>query len=250
MTVLRLFATFLGTCTLMALPASRGIAQDSRAVESQVEHNHTQSSANVESDERLARDWELNPEEWARYRQIMQGPLGVYSPNLDPLTALGIEARSADEQRRYAELQVQAEGRRVEKLLAYQRAYDEAWKRLYPTLSPLNSSTSTTRVNVVAKAFVGESQRLAVFIKDNCTACDQQVKQLQASGRAFDLYMVGSRNEDTRIREWAARVGIDPEKVRARTITLNHDAGRWLTIGGHGELPAVVRDVNGRWQRE
>lgn len=76
------------------------------------------------------------------------------------------------------------------------------------------------------------------------------MKQLQGSGRAFDLYMVGSRQDDTSIRQWAARVGIDPAKVRDRTITLNHDAGRWLSIGGHGELPAVVREADGRWQRE
>lgn len=246
----RRLASVTGTCTLVALVASSGIAQNNRTVESRVERSSTQSSVNSESDERLARDWGLNAEEWARYRQIMQGPLGIYSPNLDPLTALGIEAQSADERHRFAELQVQAEGRRVEKLLAYQRAYDEAWKRLYTTLLPLNSSASTAPRNVITKAFAGESQRLAVFIKDNCTACDQQVKQLQANGRAFDLYVVGSGNDDARIREWAARVGIDPAKVHSRTITLNHDAGRWLAIGGQGELHAVVREVNGRWQRE
>lgn len=250
MSTLRLFAALIGTYTLIALPTSSGIAQNSRTVESRGELSRTRSSVNADSEERFARDWGLDPKEWTRYRQIMQGPLGVYSPNLDPLTALGIEARSGEERRRYAELQVQAEGHRVEKLLAYQRAYDEAWKRLYPTLSPLNSSTSTTQVNVITKALAQEPQRLAVFIKDNCTACDQQVQQLQASGRAFDLYMVGSRNDDTRIREWAARVGIDPAKVRSRTITLNHDAGHWLTIGVQGEFPAVVREVNGRWQRE
>lgn len=56
----------------------------------------------------------------------------MYSPGIDPLTALGIEARSAEERRRYADLQVQAERRRVEKELAYQRAYDEAFARAYP----------------------------------------------------------------------------------------------------------------------
>jgi integrating conjugative element protein (TIGR03759 family) len=76
------------------------------------------------------------------------------------------------------------------------------------------------------------------------------VKQLQAAGKAFDIYMVGSRNNDARIRQWAVRAGIDPDKVRARTITLNHDAGRWLSIGGQGSLPAIVREVNGRWVRE
>ena len=66
---------------------------------------------------------------------------------------------------------------------------------------------------------------------------------------AFDLYMVGSRQEDARIRQWAARMGIDPDKVRERVITLNHDAGRWLSIGVQGDLPAVVREVNGQWRR-
>ncbi|MFL4110810.1 TIGR03759 family integrating conjugative element protein, partial [Pseudomonas aeruginosa] len=77
-------------------------------------------------DDRVASDWGLQPQEWARYRELMDGPLGIYSPNLDPLSALGIEARTDEERRRYAELQVQVEARRVEQLLAYQRAYDEA----------------------------------------------------------------------------------------------------------------------------
>ena len=38
--------------------------------------------------------------------------------------------------------------------------------------------------------------------------------------------------------------------ARARAITLNHDAGRWLSLGLSGELPAVVREVNGQWQRQ
>ncbi|MHA5819499.1 TIGR03759 family integrating conjugative element protein, partial [Pseudomonas aeruginosa] len=80
----------------------------------------------------LAQEWGLNQQEWTRYQTLMQGPRGVYSPGIDPLTALGIEARSAEERRRYADLQVQAERRRVEKELAYQRAYDEAFARAYP----------------------------------------------------------------------------------------------------------------------
>ncbi len=79
-----------------------------------------------------------NPQESARYRELMDGPLGIYSPNLAPLSALGIEARTDEERSRYAELQVQVEARRVEKLLAYQRAYDEAWQRLHPGMQRVN----------------------------------------------------------------------------------------------------------------
>ena len=201
--------------------------------------------ATVRSDESHARDWGLRAEDWARYRELMQGPLGVYSPALDPLTALGIEARSEEERRRYAELQVQAEARRVGKTLAYQRAYDAAWRRLFP---------GQPRVSLPGAKAQGAgntgSGRLAVFVKADCAPCAQRVQQLQAAGTAFDLYMVGSRQDDARIRQWATQSGIDPARVRARTITLNHDAGRWLSLGLPGDLPAVVREVNGQWQRQ
>ncbi len=94
------------------------------------------------------------------------------------------------------------------------------------------------------------TDRTAIFVKDGCTACDQAVQRLQTSGVEFDVYVVGSRADDARIREWARRARIDPAKVRARHITLNHDGGRWLSLGLQGELPAVVRQVGGQWQRQ
>lgn len=196
--------------------------------------------------ETQARDWGLRAEEWARYRQLMQGPLGVHSPNLDPLTALGIEARTDEERRRYAELQVQVEARRVQKLLAYQRAYDAAWRRLYPQVQrvELPDAVPNRRSNP------RNSDRIAVFVKPDCPPCRERVRQLQRSGQSFDLYMVGSRQDDAMLRRWAAETGIEPARVQARTVTLNHDTGRWLSLGLRGELPAVVRQVNGTWQRQ
>ncbi|WP_455657285.1 TIGR03759 family integrating conjugative element protein [Pseudomonas citronellolis] len=197
------------------------------------------------SSEQQARDWGLNTDEWARFQALMRGPLGVYSPHLDPLSALGIEARSDEERRHYAELQVQAEAHRVEKLLAYQHAYDDAWQQLYPAASrvmPLDVNTMPIASST--------NERAAVFVKDECPACDQIVRQLQTAGMEFDIYVVGSHADDAQIRSWAQRVGVDPSKVRARHITLNHDAGRWLLLGQPGELPAVLHQVNGQWQRQ
>ncbi len=209
---------------------------NSRMVPAQV-----QPGADAALDERQAREWGLRSEEWARYRQLMQGPLGVYSPQLDPLTALGIEARSEEERRRYAELQVQAEAQRVGKTLAYQRAYDAAWQRLFP---------GQPRVSLPGAKAQGAgntgSGRLAVFVKADCAPCAQRVQQLQAAGTAFDLYMVGSRQDDARIRQWATQAGIDPARVRARTITLNHDAAREVPppayqLAAHrADVPAAV----------
>ena len=69
------------------------------------------------------------------------------------------------------------------------------------------------------------------------------MQRLQSSGAEFDLYMVGSRQDDARIRDWAKRAQIDPARVRAGSITLNHDSGRWLALGLSGDLPAAVREV-------
>ncbi|WP_455749116.1 TIGR03759 family integrating conjugative element protein [Herbaspirillum huttiense] len=200
-------------------------------------------------DDRVATEWGLQPQEWARYRELMDGPLGIYSPNLDPLSALGIEARTDEERRRYAELQVQVEARRVEKLLAYQRAYDEAWQRLNPGMQRVNLPDDKPGAGTSSSPLRG-SGRMAVFVKDGCAACGQLVQRLQSSGAEFDLYMVGSRQDDARIRDWAKRAQIDPARVRAGSITLNHDGGRWLSLGLPGDLPAAVREVNGQWQRQ
>lgn len=194
------------------------------------------------TDEQRARDWGLRAEDWARYRQLQQGPLGIYSPNLDPLTALGIEARNDEERRRYAELQVRAESARVAKELAYQRAYDQAWQRLYPTLLPVTLPPATSSP--------GRQRRIALFVEDNCVRCDAQVKQLHHANTEMDVYLVGSANDDLRLRRWAQRLAVDPQRVRERRITLNHDAGRWAALGLSGDLPALVREVNGQWQRQ
>lgn len=216
-------------------------------VTSRMTRSRTEATAGVPLDARFAREWGLKREEWARYRHLMQGPLGIWTPHLDPLTALGIEARSQAEREHYAALEVRMEGERVAKILMFQRAYDAAWKRLYPHLEPVSFAAVPPVTRRAGE--VSASARLAVFIKEPCPECDATVQTLQAQGRAFDIYMVGLE-DDAQLRAWAARVHLDPAKVRAGAITLNHDAGRWLSIGDEGPLPAVLADVNGQWQRE
>ncbi|MGP3790519.1 TIGR03759 family integrating conjugative element protein [Pseudomonas sp. B392_1p] len=231
----------------MLLAACFVEAAAARGAASALAPSQDRPTAIERSDEQRAQDWGLRIDEWARYRDLMQGHLGTHSPGIDPLTALGIEARSEEERHRYAELQVQVEAHRVEKLLAYQRAYDEAWRRLHgdmprvvlPDAGPAHTATATAA-----------RERLAVFVKDTCAACEQTVQRLQAAGTEFDLYVVGSRNDDAHIRAWARRTGIDPARVSRGAITLNHDGGRWLSLALPGELPAVVRQVNGQWQRQ
>jgi integrating conjugative element protein (TIGR03759 family) len=227
----------------LALPLSVSAAQPA-----ETRSAATASAVAPLSNEQAAQRWGLKPEEWSRYQQLMQGPLGIFSPNLDPLSALGIEAQSDAERQRYAALQVQAEARRVEKLLAYQRAYDDAWKKQFPSVLPVNLTGGISALSKVA--LPAGSGRLALFVKANCSACNAKVQQLQASGTSFDLYLVGSRQDDAILRQWAHQASVSAPRVRDRSITLNHDGGRWLSLGLPGDLPALVREAGGQWQRQ
>ncbi|UQI28522.1 TIGR03759 family integrating conjugative element protein [Pseudomonas bijieensis] len=192
----------------------------------------------------LAQQWGLQQEELDRFYALMKGPLGTYSPNLDPLSALGIEAPTDAERQRYARLQVEAEALRVEKLLGYQRAYDQAWKDRYPGMSLINLPP------ISSPLMFKPSERKSVFVRLDCPECEQKVRQLYTSGAVFDLYVVDSGQDDKRIRQWAQKVGIKPNRVRDGNISINHDNGRWASIGARGELPAVMQEVNGRWLRQ
>ena len=236
-----------GTIFLSTPGWSDSPSRESSMADQSVAISPTRVANQEDTSAQSAHEWGLTREEWSRYGELMRGPLGIFSPNLDPLTALGIEARSEAERAHIAEIQARMEARRAAKLLAYQRAYDAAFKRLYPQLLPFQPTSLNSARSTAAATDAG---RLAVFIKEDCPICNQQVKDLEGRGQPFDLYMVDTRGDDARIRAWAMRVKIDPTKVRAGIITLNHDGGRWVTLGLPGALPAVLHSVEGRWTRQ
>ena len=195
-----------------------------------------------QSSQRAAEAWGLNQQEYRRYESIMEGPRGTWSPDLEPLTALGLEARSQAERQKYAEKLVETERARVEAELAFQRAYDDAWQRLYPNDMPVNSFSTRDGEDATRSVFgsnpSASSQRLNVVVAtEGCDQCDATVKRLLNSGAAMDIWVLDSSGDDDRIRSWAAQVGIPPAKVRAGTVTLNH--GGSLNVDS-SELPRVA----------
>ncbi|WP_342594194.1 TIGR03759 family integrating conjugative element protein [Salinicola lusitanus] len=195
-----------------------------------------------QSSQRAAEAWGLNQQEYQRYESIMEGPRGTWSPNLDPLTALGLEARSQAERQKYAEKLVETERARVEAELAFQRAYDAAWQRLYPNDMPVNSFTTKGGEDATQSVFgsnpSASSQRLNVVVAiEGCNQCEATVQRLLNSGAAMDIWVVDSNGDDDHIRSWAAEVGIPPTKVRSGAITLNH--GGSLNVDS-SELPRVA----------
>lgn len=212
-------------------------------VTTQSRNQDTQVAALGRSHSEQAASWGLTEQEWTRFEQIQAGPRGFWSPNLDPLTALGVEALADQERQRYAELQVALEAKRAERELAYQNAYTAAWAKLFPGLLPIQGMASPSQ------ATSSVAPRQALIVEDHCPACTAEAQRLQRSDTAFDIYVVGSQGEDERVRSWARQADIDPAKVQRRQITLNHDRGRWFSLGAPGPLPATFQQVNGQWQR-
>lgn len=203
-------------------------------------------SAQKKYQEEQANRWGITEQEWQKFEEIKKGPRGYWSPNLDPLTTLGIEAETDAERQYYAEIQVRMEYERTEKELAYQRAYSAAFKRLYPNRLPVEKLGKATK-GVMS---VTTNQRLSVFIKQNCAACEKHVKDLDKTNASFDIYMIDSNNDDNAIRKWATKLGINSKKVLSKTITLNHGSKLWKTVGNDSmPLPATFQEVNGQLVR-
>lgn len=239
--ILTLFIAIISTTSVFAdtTESKTSLTEDAKNAISQFLNSSEQQS------KQSAGEWGLSEEEWSRYQKIMkEGSRGIWSPNLDPLTVLGIEASSDTERMKYARLLARKEFERVEKELRFQLAYDAAFKELYPNITPIrtNTTTSTNTLN-------NTSGRLLFFTRtDNCPKCEMTLNKLLTSNREVDIYLIDSEGNNNKIQDWAVTHHIDVNKVRNRQITLNHDNGLWLNYA-NGKMPAVFQiQGDGQWQ--
>ncbi|MDE0251112.1 MAG: TIGR03759 family integrating conjugative element protein [Gammaproteobacteria bacterium] len=200
------------------------------------------------------RTWGLSKTEWYRYRALMQGIRGsVSSTTLSPVEVLGIHARNSDERRRYAEQWARMMREDAGRILAFQRAYDAAWHRLYPgtVLIDADALASAESGLDLANTFNWQpGDRVLFFASTQCPGCDAVLERMLGQLDRFfgmDLYLVDvTAGEESRIREWAASRQIDPQWVREHRVTLNIDAGALERVLAHtglrdAELPVLMR---------
>ena len=180
---------------------------------------------------RRAAVWNLTAADWSRYEELMAGRRGAWSPDADPLLVLGAHARSAAERRRFAEAFVLAEHARVEGELAFERAVQAAWERLFPG-RPRLAATAGTVPGVAV-------QRYALVVDRGCADCGRLVRERLETGVPVDVYVRGAAG-DADLRNWAAEQAVEPAAVRSGLVTVNHGDG-----GPVGAAPAVWARVAG-----
>ncbi len=223
---------------------------------SETQSNNTDVSTSTSVPNRLtpfelarSRSWGLSETEWRRYKSLMQGIRGSISPpTISPIEVLGIHARNDDERRRYAERWASVMREDVERILAFQHAYDAAGKRLYPNDQIIDVSRLPGRKE--NDRDLQAEDRVLLFTRPDCATCDALLNTLlkqidKVAG--IDLYITGFEpGDDPAIRRWAVEHGIKADWVHNRRVTLNHEAGVFERLThGKAEIPYLMRRREG-----
>lgn len=243
----------IGICLCITLPVNADTRQAADSPSSNTLAIEQSATERIDSQTFRADQWGLDESEWQRYQSLLQGIRGSVSPaTLSPLEVLGIHARSADERRRYAEQWAVMMRDDAERILAFQRAYDDAQRRLFPNglLIDPGVVASTKPDQGLAGKFVWQSSDRVLFFTDTqCPTCDAVLERLVSQIKQFsgiDLYLIDVfAGEESRIRDWAASKQIDPQWVSEHKITLNIDAGALGKVSAHTglqgqDLPVLI----------
>ena len=196
-----------------------------------------------------AQHWGLTLDEWQRYQTLMQGIRGSLSnDDISPLEVLGIHAENDAERRRYAERWAQLMFEDTARVLAFQREYHAAFKRLYPDVPAIDMNLLRSGDSAAQNVPLTSGDRLLFFTATSCTSCQAALQRLLERLReqtyiGLDIYVVDTQADSTgdeTVRAWAQEQAIPAEWVRDRRITLNHDNGLLARFNAKAEPPFVI----------
>ena len=189
-----------------------------------------------------AQRWGLSSEEWLRYLEIKKGPRGIWSPNVDPIAMLALEARDDTEMRYYAKLYAKMQDRRIKSELKVDRYRREAVQAMYAGNSVFNQNLLYPKKTKVKNSILSlanpskaiiKGDRLLLFVDVNKMPVDLihrvSSKIEDNQGSTLDIYVIGAKT-DNDIYQWAQQSGVNGELVKQRLITLNHDGGTLLKL--------------------
>lgn len=224
-------------------------AQTSQPIVRQQTQPHQTTSIGTDlnaSEQAHAERWGLDANEYRLYRALMQGPRGSFSvPTISPLEVLGIHAETDAQRRQYAERLVQMLFEDTERVLAFERETQAAWRRLYggvPMIDSVKLEARDALARERTQAFAGK--RLAVFVSTTCASCQQALPGLMklaaedGPAAGLDVYVIDTTDQAL-IRAFARRSGVDPHLVSRRRVTLNQGQALFRQLDGPGVVPQV-----------
>ncbi|MGH8651415.1 MAG: TIGR03759 family integrating conjugative element protein [Gammaproteobacteria bacterium] len=247
-TVIRFLASLVRTTFLTGLATVAFAVSAEPPGTTQAGQTPIQRSISSVSIAEQASRWGLTLKDWSRYQRLMQGPRGIWSPNLDPVTALGVHAESDAERRRYAEILVRLERERWERELAFEKVVQQVKRDLYPNEPLLDPEWVKALIEARTREPPYRSgDRLLLFVNLECHACDRLAQHLAAEvqslpGLQLDVFAVG-RVRDEDIQGWAAKLKLPEPLVSQGRLSLNHDNDTLNTLTRDPTLtvPVLIR---------
>lgn len=148
-------SALLGIAAPTALAVDIGMTQT--APTQHAPRTVAQTSTSSPTDEELAQVWSLTIPEIKRARMLMQGPRGTFSsPQLSPIEALGIHARSDGEREHYARLFARVSYEDTLRVLAWARTAQAEVQRITAGQPVLNfADAPKARVSTEAADMLG-----------------------------------------------------------------------------------------------
>ena len=234
----RLISTVIAGCVVLLF----GLGVADAGSESTAKSNTEKSEISLsELNMTRAKEWGLSLEDYEKSLTLREGVGSYWDDSTDPITMLGIHAKTTSKRRYYAEKLVHFEHEMYGKLQAFENAHGEAWKRLYPKASKFDFSenrkdrsfdsndiipVSEDALPVQQSDFIPDLGRLAYFVNVPCRQCEETVTRLirGALTNPVDIYIINA-SDDKQIQHWAMQMQIPIELVQRNAITLNHADG-------------------------
>ena len=198
----------------------------------------------TEHERTLAKQWMLKETDWVKYKLLMSGPRGIWSPGLDPITALGVSETDIVERKRYAEIWIKIESRRAELELAFEVERQIAAKKIFGDKLLVNN---TKWIKDWERKRAEISEQILLFAdvdcKKECKILFDEIYASVAKNARLDIYFVNGATT-TEIGKWAAYMKIPTEVVKSRAVTLNFDEGESAKMDINTSKLPQVRVVN------
>ena len=173
------------------------------------------------SQERLAKMYGLDMQQWKEYQIVMKGPRGLWSPNIHPLMALGMRKGITEgERRKLAKQYATIHYERVKRELAFEHAVFEEGMKKYGHLPLFRENFSASKADTIFNKIADSDSdyRIQYFVNPNCgIKCKTPIQNWIRDGKKLDLFIAGDRKAVT---SFAKRMGISPLLVPGK-ITLN-----------------------------
>lgn len=251
-------------CISMPVMAERGNNKEGINEEKVNNQQFTEEQIKYQNAIKDAHRWGLEREEWRRYEELMRGQARFAFKDQDPLIVLGIYARTPEERTRYARLYAEQEYDRIQGLLAMDRAFTAEYRKLaikrdrgivYDTgllsifRSKSKKETAHKPFNTIETITLAKGDRLVLFVGYGCSECEDAYQKaytkVRAENSVLDIYYMGSNIADEDIRNWARKVGVNPDDVKNGLVTLNHDNGVSERFGADKYPSIFVRVKDG-----